>query len=195
LALGAALSASFAPASSAPEAPPPAELHASPSPYFIDTALVERISCDEGTGSGSWIAGDRVLTAAHVVAAGNCLVQGKPTRPIYLDEDRDIAILQTQAQTETVMEMSCDAPVHGGHYIAIGYAFGVEKPVEQRLRGTTFSMDGFSVLKGNIFGGMSGGPVVNDDGEIVAIVNMYRTNGTSLSFMRSLSSTSLCGAA
>lgn len=173
-----------------------------PNPFFIKLDLVERLSCEDGiSGSGARIDSDKVVTAYHVIKAGvSCSIGGVPTEVIYASEKLDLAVLHAPKFTlnESRMVINCNGMGKSDQFYAVGYAFGTEFVV-QRLLGTgskrtkgDAKFGGMDVLKGNSYPGMSGGPIVNEDGEIVGIVNASMGGGVSISLSRSLADSYLC---
>lgn len=170
-----------------------------PSSYFIPLDLVERIQCDAGSGSGSWIDNDAILTAAHVESAGHCMVRGQPTETVYVNGALDLAVLRPAMQSPVRIPLACDVPVTGRPYFATGFAHGTDFVV-QRLEGTgehwspTNDPSAMDIYRGRIIPGMSGGPIFDDRGYIVGIVNAAPADGRDLSISRSLVGTYLCPA-
>jgi S1-C subfamily serine protease len=198
LAIALALSAVVpAAASVAPASPaPPVSAAADPTPYFLPLDLVEKIECGNKVGSGSRIDSDTVITATHVVDQGGCTIRGKPAEVIYSDPNQDFSVLRAADKSGSRMAISCAVPVEGAEYFAIGYAFG-EDFVVQPLTGTASKVRsgkfaGMKMLRGNIYPGMSGGPVIDRAGSIVGIVNAAPRNGLSSMLSLSLSGTYLC---
>lgn len=178
------------------QATPPIAGQADPSPYFLPLDLVEKIECGNKIGSGSRIDTDTVITATHVVTDGGCTIRGKPAEVIYSDPKQDFSVLRTADKSSSRMAISCAAPVEGAEYFAIGYAFG-DDFVVQPLTGTSSKVRagqfaGMKMLRGNIYPGMSGGPVIDRTGSIVGIVNAAPRNGLSSMLSLSLSGTYLC---
>jgi S1-C subfamily serine protease len=193
----AALAALTLATSAAPPVEVPEEPGAIPSPYFIDLGLVERIRCGDFVGSGARIDSDLVLTAEHVVAGGACSIAGEPATLAYVDKGQDMAVLRTTHPVGGRMTLACAPYAEGREYFAIGYAFGSDFVV-QRLTGTKTKMRGASrwrgdpILRGNIYQGMSGGPIVDANGAIVGIVNAGPKNGLGLGISLNLAGTYLC---
>lgn len=173
---------------------------ADPSPYFLDLNLVHLIVCDGGTGSGARIGSDLILTAAHVAAAMPCAVDGMAVTIEQIDVAGDYALLRTQVGLPRQMNISCAEPVSGGRYLAVGWAAGLDF-VAQPVIGTSsyerrqHPFVGAARFRGSIYAGMSGGPVIDSEGDVIAIVNGGRRDGRPTMVGRLLRDTTLCGAA
>jgi S1-C subfamily serine protease len=131
----------------------------------------------EGRCSGFMIAPHRVMTAKHCV--GEALtVDNKPATVLRMSEELDLALLE--AEVKRPLLTFRDAPIHRWeHLTAIGHAFGwprdaditalqvivifTSQPIEPD------SANGM-IVQGQFIGGMSGGPIVDQDGKVVSIV-------------------------
>lgn len=167
-----------------------------PSPYFIKLDLVEQIICADRTGSGARIDGDLVLTAEHVIEGGPCTIGGALVEVVHVDRKADMAVLRTARRSFTRIALSCAPFREGRAYYAIGYAFGSDFVV-QRLMGTKSKTpegrwQGQALLRGQVFHGMSGGPIVDENGGLVGIINAVSKSGVALSVSKPLAETYLC---
>jgi S1-C subfamily serine protease len=162
---------------------------------------VTLIRCINGSGSGTWIDTNKVLTASHVADNINCLIDNKNVRVIYNDPKLDIAILETDATSETFLPVSCNGTKRGTVYRSFGWAFGSRFFLEPLKRTATDPKDKKGEYYGQLYNGMSGGPVLNEQGQIVAIniarikVDLFRNPlaGRQLTaYARDLKQTSLC---
>lgn len=174
--------------------PVSAYAEAVPSPFFIELANIEKVSCIRAKGSGVRIDADLVLTAAHVVSPGGCSVDGQPANIVHFDGARDLAVLQTAEPAGSRSMLACKPFARGGAYFAIGYASG-EHLIVQRLSGEgryrrSGEFRGLALLKGLIFPGMSGGAVIDGNGLVVGLVTAGNPYGLAMS--RELTGTYLC---
>lgn len=175
--------------------PVPSEEASPPGPFFLTLDLIQQIVCGTWTGTGSRIDSDLVLTAAHVASHDDCTIGGQPARVEYINGGLDIAVMRIASPAPTArMVISCAKPKPGGTYFAVGYAFGRVFAV-QRYVGTGGKAPGSgqAIFQGLAFGGMSGGPMVDENGQIIGVVTQRNSSGTALTSARLLKDTYLCG--
>lgn len=153
------------------------------------------------TGTGTIIARNRVLTAAHVVDGSTaCLFKNTLVAIAYSDPKLDMAVLTADLGDTPVTPVNCDGLRAGEGYLGFGYAHGRDFAVQrltfggayinQRLK-TGETAHHQAVMGGEAHPGMSGGPIVNGAGEVVAIFN---TGGPRTAGARNLIETPLCAA-
>lgn len=163
---------------------------------FVMYPLVHKVSCDEGSGSAFRVGGNHWLTVAHVATLSHCAIDGDPVSATELDGKNDFARLDTGSGFRSGIKVNCHGFVPGQWYFAIGHALG--KPFQTLLAVyATYAKtpDGKRVFIGDhdFIPGMSGGPVLNEAGEVVGTVNAF-IPGTPISLSRELKDTSICGA-
>jgi S1-C subfamily serine protease len=155
-----------------------------------------------GVGSGSVVevdqAGSLVLTCAHVVTE-----DGKPSEHIFvafevgdgrldgaeakiekLDVAHDLALLRVEATTGEPLPVAATAPPRWARLFVMGAPFnGPATGGEAMLasRSTTFNAHGPAAwhFVGLVSPGSSGGPVVNERGELVCVAQAMRA-GTAI---------------
>jgi len=177
--------------------------------YFINLDTIKLIYCSVNGrivfGSGVIIGKNRIITANHVVyGAAACMIEQKEVKIIKQYPDIDFAVLSMDFGDEVpITPISCDGFIAEDTYFSIGYSYGTDFAMT-KLKNTNnlldfpetqqypFSSHGLHVLNGLAFQGMSGGPIINMDGQIVGITNM--SNQGSMVGSRSLSETPLCAA-
>ncbi|USN15020.1 serine protease [Brevundimonas phage vB_BpoS-Domovoi] len=153
------------------------------------------------TGTGTIIARNRILTAAHVVDKNAaCLFKDRLVAVAYIDRRLDTAVLTADLGDTPVTPVNCDGLRAGVEYLGFGYAHGVDFAAQrltfaggyadQRLK-TGEIAHHQALLGGEAHPGMSGGPIVNGAGEVVAIFN---TGGPRSAGARNLVETPLCAA-
>jgi hypothetical protein len=177
----------------------------------IDLHLIRRIVCEYEDGTGmvgtAWFFRENTLvTAAHVVGeAPTCrdYDSGKEATIIHIDWDNDFALIEMEVgPLARYISFSCDHFEAGSLYWGTGWAGGDQLKQTQlradrkKTSADSFSksglrMEGLQFLSGNLYSGMSGGPVFNDHGFAVGINSASDDEGTG--FSRSLSDTILCG--
>lgn len=174
-----------------------APVEAEPTPYFLDLSLVHLLRCDGVSGTGVRVEANLIATAAHVAAAMPCNINGVPLTIERIDEQADIALLRSPVASPRRVTISCSAPLAGARYFAVGWAAGsdfIVQPVvgtggaERRQR----PFVGAAQFRGSSWAGMSGGPILDGDGDVIAIVNAGRRDGRPLMLGRLLRDTFLC---
>lgn len=167
-----------------------------PTPFFITEDVIPQIFCakpDSGgwTGTGVIISATRVISARHVTdGVAVCAAEKQYLlKATTFDGDfaSNTATLPAQGQR---MIVGCEGIKEGEIYLAAGYAFGGGLVVA-KLVGTDMRDGEFVRMQGRVYSGMSGGPVVDDEGRVVAIVNQ-KFNDISHANVHPLSETYLC---
>jgi S1-C subfamily serine protease len=170
---------------------PAPEPEAMPSPFFVNLALVDQPHCGRALGSGSWIDSQTFLTAEHVTSNGPCTLGGRPAEIIYKNAQLDIAVLKPAVAIAERMPISCNRPRRGDDYFAVGYALG-KMFVVQRYVADGGRKGDLARFRGSGYQGMSGGPVVDREGQQVAVLTRILKNGLPVMFARPLADTYLC---
>jgi hypothetical protein len=163
---------------------------------FVHYPLIHKVSCDEGSGTGFRVGLQHWLSVAHVTAMHNCTVDGAAISVTEQDGNRDFSRFDTRRATENGFRVNCHGFVPGRWYFAVGHALGKDFQTLLAVYATyAKGPDGKRVLIGeyDFIPGMSGGPVLNEAGEVVGVVNAYLP-GTPISLSRELKDTSICGA-
>jgi hypothetical protein len=163
---------------------------------FVQYPLIRKVSCDEGSGTGFRVGLNHWLSVGHVTAMHNCMVDGAKIAVTEQDGGHDFSRFDTASGVPNGFRVSCAGFIPGQWVWAIGHALG--KPYQTALAVyVTYARapDGKRVLIGDydFIPGMSGGPVLNQAGEVVGTINAY-IPGTSISLSRDLKETSVCGA-
>ena len=145
-----------------------------------------------GLGSGFAIPGNRLVTNAHVVADAAWIEildqQGRlvSTAPYatLLDVESDLAVLPLPGEGFAVLGLADDAARTGDDVWAFGAPLGLEGTVSRGIVSARRDGDGKSFLQitAPISQGSSGGPVVNDRGDIVGVVVAMMSEGQNLNF-------------
>lgn len=136
----------------------------------------------QGCGSGCVISDSGlILTAKHVVEAGDSFIvyfngadAGYDSEVFYIYEDRDMAVLNSCVFSPTYFSM-VDVPEVGTEIFSLGAPFGkdyfvyVSKGIisrqisKHRFFGPSFMIDS------SINSGMSGGPIIDENGSLIGI--------------------------
>ena len=120
---------------------------------------------------------DYVLTAAHCDGA-ELYADQMPAVIIHKDEKKDLMVLEVHDTDRPPLYVAKDNPAMGQLVMSYGYGYGLERPMlrvshiadddtyipEDGIGGPLMATDAAFV------GGQSGGPVVNEAGEVVMMV-------------------------
>ena len=154
------------------------------------TSKVIASGCDGGAEAGStWPLGaGYFVTNAHVVAGSNGVVIDTPThgqhaaRVVLFDPDTDVAVLYSPGLVLRPLVVVNINPARGTAGAVIGYPGGGSEQVVSAAVSGTESAQGYNiygdtlvtreieVLAARVIPGNSGGPIVNDSGEVIGVV-------------------------
>lgn len=116
-----------------------------------------------------------VLTAAHCDGE-KLLVDGTQAVKVYKDERKDLLVLRAYSVDRPALALAKTAPDLGDEVASMGFGFGLERPMFRIAHVSTINMNiedlsgPFLVLDAQFIPGQSGGPVVNQAGEVISIV-------------------------
>lgn len=116
-----------------------------------------------------------VLTAAHC-AGEKVLVDGTPTYKVFHDERHDLMVLRANNIDRPAVVVAKKNPERGDQVASLGYGFGLVDPVFRvtHVSNVNLQIESlaslFVMVDSGFLPGQSGGPVVNVQGEVVAIV-------------------------
>ncbi len=180
---------------------------------FLNFGLIRKIMCadtksdDSFVGTGFIIQRGMMVTAAHVLD-GQCIDTrtGSLLTVVTKDHVNDVAVLSfndgSSPQTH-YFPYSCEGFKKHQHYSALGYPFGGDLIMTKLVDAddklgpadklSNDPADGMEVLYGDIIEGMSGGPVIDDNGVAVGINS--GTNHEGIGFSRALKDAGLCQSA
>lgn len=169
-------------------------------PPLVDTAGIREATsvtvkviasgCDGGAEAGSsWpLAPGYFVTNAHVVAGSGSVEIDTPNgarhaaRVVLFDPDTDLAVLYSPGLDLRPLVLVNSNPARGTDGAVIGYPGGGVEQVVAAAVSDTESARGYNiygdmlvtreieVLSARVIPGNSGGPIVNDSGEIIGVV-------------------------
>jgi S1-C subfamily serine protease len=153
------------------------------------TSKVIASGCGGGEAGSSWpLAAGYFVTNAHVVAGSNGVVIDIPhdgqhtARVVLFDPNTDLAVLYVPGVALRPLVLMNADPVRGTGGAVIGYPGGnAEQVVPAAVSGTesargyniygdTLVTRDLEVLAAQVIPGDSGGPIVNDSGQIIGVV-------------------------
>ncbi len=149
---------------------------------------IQGVACGVGIQGTGWvIARGLVATNAHVVAGQEMPSVAAPngqvieSTPVYYDAENDVAILRARGLRPRALPLAADPPV-GEPVVLLGYpndgpltavAGSAGKPrkvVAPDAYGRSFRLRTVVPLRGKVEHGDSGGPVIDADGDVVAMI-------------------------
>lgn len=134
------------------------------------------ISTGRSIGSACVVGPDRAYTVAHVVKDAKVVewkgktLSGGVAQIVWIDPTKDLAIIQAEEPGfETIpLRPAKRAPELGEELIVIGLM--QDKPAIWYVRAISIDPEGRLLLDGMSFPGTSGGCIVNQEGELVALL-------------------------
>lgn len=180
-------------------------------PVIADGSVV-RLKCGGGNGSAVLIGADTLLTANHVIAGDRCGMwdtqRGNVAFEVQTqDVASDLIIARIPAADRPTLSVNCEGMVAGERYWLVGFANKMERtsslPVTATATIVNARMPSGVALglrrveqagggRGRV--GMSGGPVIDAQGRIVAINSAVGTNWTTETYVKELKDTAVCSA-
>lgn len=154
---------------------------------------VVAVKSDHGFGTGFVVRKDGlVATNFHVVAGARALSVVVPDRGehpvvemLVLDREMDLAVLKIEEDDLPVLSIGDSKGVHSGDAIvAIGHPLGFDHTVSNGLVSAVRAEGPLTVfqISAPIAPGSSGGPLLNERGEVIGVVTATVTAGQNLNF-------------
>lgn len=120
---------------------------------------------------------DLILTAAHCDGK-DLLADQRPAIVLNKNDKKDLLVLEVEDTERPFLPVAKNDPKQGDEVVSYGFGYGLDRPL---LRRSMISDDKTYIPEGGIGGplmatditfvpGMSGGPVVNEKGEVVMMV-------------------------
>lgn len=175
----------------------------------ITENMVAKVVCANQVGSGVQINSHNIITAEHVIRDGACSVSynrrsvARNLTVVNSTSRDDFAQLSSEYNLRgTNLRLSCEGIVTGQTYWLAGYPGGgrlraielvaTSKYIRGVTQGSRYSIEHLRVMDGLVQGGMSGGPVFNQSGEVVAIISAISITGNHETMVKELSDTWMC---
>lgn len=143
-------------------------------------------------GSGFFIQGGHVVTNAHVVADAAWVeivdLQGRliSTAPyaLAIDIANDLAVLPTPYSERQGLRLSEDRVQVGDDVWAFGAPLGLEGTTSRGVVSAVREKDGMDLIQitAPISPGSSGGPVLDESGDVIGIATLIMSGGQNLNF-------------
>ena len=169
-----------------------------PGERIVHYPLVHQVMCDRVAGTAFRISKTHFFTASHVSSNSGCRIGGKAITVTQNAGDLDVAEISVPMPSDQAFKVNCGGFIPGHWYFAVGNARGEKRQTMVTVYATyaMWPRNGERVLIGpeTFIPGMSGGPVLDEQGEVVGVVNML-VNGTPISLSRELKETVLCSRA
>ena len=120
---------------------------------------------------------DYILTAAHC-EGDDLYADQTAAKVIWKDTKKDLMVLEVSDLNRPALKLAKDNPKVGDEVASLGYGWGLERPMFRTAHvsddDTYIPEDGiggpFIVIDAQFVPGMSGGPVINAQGEVALIV-------------------------
>lgn len=145
-----------------------------------------------GLGSGFIITTDgAIVTNYHVMAGATTAVVLLATGERYAqvtglagDPDADVAVIKIPAAGLPTLRTRNTLPALGSRVVAVGSPLGLSQTVSDGIVSGRRVIEGRELMQMSapISPGSSGGPVLNESGEVVAISTSYLAKGQALNF-------------
>jgi hypothetical protein len=149
---------------------------------LLAAALVASPECGTAMGTAFHLGEGRYFTALHVVY--ECVPSASV---VQYNSALDYAILVGPV-IDKQLTVSCKPFIPGEFYLAVGYGYGYPEAMRQPWIASPFNSGPYHSFVGEAIPGMSGGPVLDEEGRVHGVVNM-RWPARSLP----LKATPLCG--
>lgn len=137
--------------------------------------------CPRSIGSGFFVAAHTILTNAHAICPGVVAItpggERLATRLTYQDTQTDVAVLSVNDLAVRPLPLATAASVHPGDTVYFlgtprGLDFTIGRGMVSQVGVPAAKYRRFIQIDGNVNPGNSGGPVVNEYGQVVGIVTL-----------------------
>jgi Trypsin-like peptidase domain len=164
----------------------------------VSSSVVDIVTSDKNgntlaEGSGFVVdANGLIATNLHVIkgaySASVTLANGDAYDVVLVadtDTRKDLALLQIKAVDLKAVRLGDSEPLQvGQHVVAVGNPIGLVNSVSDGIVSAIRQLEGMRVLQitAPISHGSSGGPLVNDNGEVIGVTNLTFAEGQNLNF-------------
>jgi S1-C subfamily serine protease len=145
---------------------------------YVGTAF---LALKQGIAVTAWhVIFDAVKVTAKFADGASCEVQGF----IDYDETKDIALLKVDSKDRPLMTMAAGTPMIGSRTYVIGSPKGYEFSIGDGLLSQVQKVDGFKQYQVScpFSPGNSGGPLLNNRGQVVGIAAWTRNGAQNVNF-------------
>ena len=167
------------------------EIAESAIPSVVQIVIYDITGSQRGQGSGFFITPKKIVTNAHVVegaySAEVFTDNGYYDQVTILssDEDVDLAVISVNAENEVPLQINQGAELKPGQrVIAIGNPLGLEKTLSDGLISAVRKIEHLQLLQitAPISPGSSGGPLLDENGQVIGVVSATIHEGQNLNF-------------
>lgn len=156
---------------------------------------VLKINTSSGSGTGFFLKEKQLLVTNHHVIAGNKKVSIEDQQQdrylghvVFTNPDVDLALLRVEGLPADIpsMTLASASPIHAGDKVhVLGFPFGMPFTVTEGIVSAARQlMDGKYYIQTDaaVNPGNSGGPVLNQNGEVVGVTTAKFTNADNVGF-------------
>ena len=153
---------------------------------------VVTITTDNGSGSGFFVSKNEIVTCLHVVEGATDVffyTNFSPTRYhiqgyLQYDKTSDLVLLYCNEITGAPLIISRNDPQPGQHIFTLGSPRGMDFSISDGIVSGIRKLNGTDLIQitAPISSGNSGGPVINQNGELVGVLVGHLPNSQNLNF-------------
>ncbi|MGO8671527.1 MAG: S1C family serine protease [Capsulimonadaceae bacterium] len=181
-----------APAPARPEPMSVRQIAEAALPSVVTIVIDDSSGQTSGLGSGFVVAQDAVVTNIHVIAGAGWVnvnfpdgrsVQARGV--IAADPERDLAVIRVETGKVAPLPLADPADVHvGDQTVALGSPLGLTESVSSGIVSALRLQDHEQIVQTTapISHGSSGGPLLDDNGEVIGVDSMILPDGENLNF-------------